>query len=744
MSRCLVTAATALLCLGLLSCDGGLLSSGSGQPGGTARDGGQSPGDATARPHPRADGSTSPSEVDAGALDLGSVPPDGDAGPPRPNRPLAPCDFDGDGLSDLALFEPGAGMWHVTASSSGRADANNWGWDAVDPVPAEYDGDGRVDRAVYYAPEGQWFINSSVGGWVGDEPVTVGPPGAFPAPADYDGDGLAELAVYEPRSTTWYERDFGDRQATPRQTPFGLPSSVPIPADFDGDGAADRAVYQRGTHRWLVRRSSDAQTLDFELGHPHGRVIAADYDGDGLADAASFDRKTGVWALRTTATGQSPAWAPISFAGAAGGLPVLLDVDGDQIADPAVALVEGQTLLVRLSTSGAIETHPLPAAGGRPACPTPLAYRGGRHITVVAAATTIRNDPTARALAITFDRLEQPHVMTDRNRNPGLNLYSRIGGRWQAIEPVIQKEDHGPMYPTPHIDAEDRLWFSSGVFRANDTDATSAWVGMMSNVTVSPALQWEHKIEDWITFGGRLAIDPHSPGQAWHVTSWIPYQIRRYDVSGFAGRDGTIELSRGTRTIDFQIAAVDGGRSEGIWHVAHAVSYENPAAGKSIRPGYWNSTMGAYVTWNQRVRSDGIDSDSTNASLGLDETDPQVAFMSAYTDALKMNIWDGARLVYGDTPEVVDPATASLGNAVAYFSPQWSHAANGGAFLCWTDAERRIRLQHFAVDGQRTPAVAAVIGPGTQCDLTTDFRGDLHLVYVNGGLQYQVVHTRGR
>ena len=120
--------------------------------------------------------------------------------PPRPDAPLAPCDFDGDGLSDLALFEPAAGMWHVAASSSGSVDANNWGWDAVDPVPAEYDGDGRFERVVYYAPEGQWFISSSVGGWVGDEPVTVGPPGAFPAPADYDRDGLAELAVYDPTS----------------------------------------------------------------------------------------------------------------------------------------------------------------------------------------------------------------------------------------------------------------------------------------------------------------------------------------------------------------------------------------------------------------------------------------------------------------------------------------------------------------------------------------------------------------
>lgn len=676
--------------------------------------------------------------ADAAPASRDAAPVETDAGRPRP---LAPCDFDGDGLSDVGLFDHADGRWHITASGGSARPAMGWSGGPNAPVPAEYDGDGSVDQAVYHPHTGLWHIDSSVHGWDARTPVAVGPPHAFPAPADYDGDGRAELAVYEHRSETWYTRPFGDRDGAPQEVVFGLPLAVPVPADFDGDGRADRAVYQPRRQQWRIQRSSDGQVQAFEFGSQSGRVVAGDYDGDGRADVASFNPKTGQWQIRLTATGASPAWAPVSIAEGVGGVPVHVDLDGDQIADPAVVVAESGRLVARLSGDGRVETFALPHRQGRPLCPAPLDYRGGSVVSAVGAPSTIRDDPDARALAITFDRLEQPHVMTDRNDNPGLNLYSRIAGSWRAIEPVIQKEDHGPMYPAPHIDADDRLWFSSGVFRANDTDATSAWVGMMSDVTSAPSLRWSHKIDSWVTFGGRLAIDPFVPGRAWHVTSGAPYQVRAFDETGFVGGDGTVNLSLGTRTIDFMIAEVQGGRAEGVRHIAHGVSYEGP--GKSIRPSYWNSAMAGQVVWNQQLRSDGIDSDSTNASLGLDETDPQVAFMAAFTDSLKVNIWDGARLVFGDAASVADPAPAFLGNGVAYFGPQWTHAAHGGAFLCWTDAQNQIRLQHFDVQGTRTPEVAAVVGPGRQCDLTTDFRGDLHLVYIDGGLRYRVVHTRG-
>ncbi len=259
-------------------------------------------------------------------------------------------------------------------------------------------------------------------------------------------------------------------------------------------------------------------------------------------------------------------------------------------------------------------------------------------------------------------------------------------------------------------------------------------------MVTGPALVWTHKISPWITFGGRIAVDPHSPGQAWHLTSWVPYELRHFDVGGYVDMRRVEGIVRGTRTIDFAIAAVDDGRAPGVMHVATAVSYDRGA--ERFRPGYWNSTLAASVTWNARLRSDGVDSDSTNASLGLDETSPEVAYMAAFTDDLKVNVWDGGALVFGDAPRVVDPAPAPLGNGAPYFGPQWATAAGGGAFLCWTGGGRDIRLQHFDAAGQPTPPEPLVVGPGSQCDVVSDFRGDLYLAYVADGLHIRSVFTR--
>lgn len=675
-------------------------------------------------------------------LDAGTSPPtDGsahnpDAGP-TPPPPLAPCDFDADGLSDLVVFEHEPGMWHQALSSEVEVSTAQWGHNASEPIPGDYDGDGRVNRAVYETHNGSWHISSQVEGAESLSPVTVGPPGAFPAPADYDGDGMAELAVYDYLAQTWHERDFEDASSPSRQVQFGLPFAVPVPGDFDGDGRADRAVYQKRVQRWLVQRSGGGADLSFEFGSQYGLVVTGDYDGDGQDDAASFNPDTGSFRVRLSATGQPPDWSPLVMAEAAGGRPVRVDLDGDQTIDAALVLMGQSRLRVRLSSTGVVEWRDLPHDTGRFACPSGLDYRGGKAVVEVAAPELIRSSSTSRGLHVSLDHLEQAHLMTDMNSNAGLNLYSRIGESWQAIEPVIQKEDHGPMYPRLAIDDDGRGWFSGGVFRANDTDVTSAWVGMMTHMTTAPSLQWTYKIEGWPSFGGKLAIDRFHPGKAWHMQSWFPtWRLRQFDLSGYVDTTQLDNISRGSRTIDFAIAELDGGRAEGIRHVAHSVSWQ------AIRPGYYNSTMAASVVWNATLRSDGIDSDSTNAAIGLDETNPYVAFFSAFTDNLKMNIWNGSALVFGEVPYVVDASPASLGNAVSYFAPQWTHAAGGGAFICWTDSGNNIRLQHFDLEGNRTPDPAQVVTPGKQCDITTDFRGDVHLVYINDGLRYRVLHTR--
>ena len=84
----------------------------------------------------------------------------------------------------------------------------NWGAPASSglgdiDVPADYDGDGITDVAIYRQATAEWFIRKSFDSSL--QQVSFGAPaslglGDTPIPSDYDGDGLADW--YDPNRTT--------------------------------------------------------------------------------------------------------------------------------------------------------------------------------------------------------------------------------------------------------------------------------------------------------------------------------------------------------------------------------------------------------------------------------------------------------------------------------------------------------------------------------------------------------------
>ncbi|MBU0677347.1 MAG: VCBS repeat-containing protein, partial [Verrucomicrobia bacterium] len=229
----------------------------------------------------------------------GAIPPPG-GGTTTGAQHRADNDFDGDGISDIAVYRASDITWFVFQSTDGQMTPFIFGAPEDIPVPADYDGDGHADFAVFRPSTVTWYVFGTSAGAM--EPFQYGAPGDLPAPADYDGDGRADIAIYRPSTMTWYVFGSSDGAWSPFQ--YGGLGDIPVPADYDGDGQADLAVFRPSTVQWFIFGSSTGSQLPFQYGGWGDVPVPGDYDGDGLADAAIFRPSTVEWYIRGSSDGQ--------------------------------------------------------------------------------------------------------------------------------------------------------------------------------------------------------------------------------------------------------------------------------------------------------------------------------------------------------------------------------------------------------------------------------------------------------
>jgi len=239
------------------------------------------------------------------------------------------ADYDGDGRSDLSLFDTAIGNWHLY-TMAGQSGVIRYGSSAMQPLVGDFDGDGRCELSLYYPFSGGWY---SLNPWTGQSTASsFGDATMIPVPADYDGDRVADTAVYCPSSGYWF---INASKGGIFSLPFGGPSLIPVPGDYSGDGACDLGVYDPATgtlalYLWNIY-TRQGQLVRAHLGGPTMTPLACDMDGDGRADIIFFDNATGVWYVYTW-TGQQIS----GQFGWSGCVPVPGDYDGDGRADAAI------------------------------------------------------------------------------------------------------------------------------------------------------------------------------------------------------------------------------------------------------------------------------------------------------------------------------------------------------------------------------------------------------------------------
>ena len=218
-------------------------------------------------------------------------------------------DYDGDGKSDIAFYRGNTGTWWIIPSSGvgpqGQVGAYGvgWGGSAFKPVPGDYDGDGKTDIAIYDTTGGAWWIIPSSGapaygvGWGGS--------GFKPVPGDYDGDGIIDISIYDTTSGGWWIIPSSGTGPQGQVGAYGIgwggSAFLPVPGDYDGDGKTDIAIYDTASGGWWIIPSSgtgpQGQVGAYGVGWGGSGFtpVPGDYDGDGNTDIAIYGTSTGIW-----------------------------------------------------------------------------------------------------------------------------------------------------------------------------------------------------------------------------------------------------------------------------------------------------------------------------------------------------------------------------------------------------------------------------------------------------------------
>lgn len=240
------------------------------------------------------------------------------------------CDFDGDGKSDLIVYDEGAGRWMVRGSATGRDTFFTFGGPGYHPLANDYDNDGKFDPVVYQSSAALWQVMLS-GMMYHSTPIgNFGGPHYIPINGDFDGDGKADPALYDSLNGVWLVLLSGSGYAVTSAT-LGGAGCAPIAGDFDGDGLADPAVYQADTGAWAVLLSSQNYSLTaLAIGGPGCRPVSGDFDGDGKSDPAIYEEASGIWTVLLSGSGYAIAYPHL---GGPGWQPVAGDFDGDGKSD---------------------------------------------------------------------------------------------------------------------------------------------------------------------------------------------------------------------------------------------------------------------------------------------------------------------------------------------------------------------------------------------------------------------------
>jgi hypothetical protein len=354
--------------------------------------------------------------------------------------------------------------------------------------------------------------------------------------------------------------------------------------------------------------------------------------------------------------------------------------------------------------------------------------------------------------------MERPNVSTDSKAQPHFicdfpgggvqfSKYSKVNGVWRGG--VFAQGTPRGRYSASRlyvgqisIDSKDRSWISCkfGCKEFGSMLGQGIWLFRDVATNPKPPEQFFRHVNVYKGMGA-VSIDNKYVDHGVVMGTLGNYMI--LDHYGKVLGAGTLNAGPGGEKVRSTIASYapryrpkDDTKAypDGIWHTAMNGSRKGSAA-------YQSSTRHkaglGYVVWADYESFSEMGGDFIHPGIGTDSTDPRYCYIaSVFRNSLRMNIWDGTRMLFPTTSlkTIAYDANTEVRHAPSVIS---APANMPGVFVFWI-SRGRIKMVYVSKKGDigKITDVSAGRSPAA----ATDRYGNIHLVYYNNGIKYRKIN----
>ncbi len=235
------------------------------------------------------------------------------AGPPDIIAPLGQPgdlpvvgDWDGDGLSTVALFRNGQFLIRNENAADAPVTTVAFGQPGDRPIAGDWTGKGFDSIGVFRA--GTFLLRNSNTSGSPDIVVNYGLPTDLPLVGDWDGDGQTTIGGFRPANGFFFLRNTNSSGNADLSFFYGLADDFPVAGDWDGDGVTTIGVLRRGT--FFLRNTNTAGFADLAVafGQPDDVPLAGRWKTPPLVPPGDFRTGNSTIVWRNRVTGQNAIW----------------------------------------------------------------------------------------------------------------------------------------------------------------------------------------------------------------------------------------------------------------------------------------------------------------------------------------------------------------------------------------------------------------------------------------------------